>query len=364
MRSQLERSMQRRGAAGEHRRRARPRRAQARATPRGAADRVRCGRARDGCRAVDRRSSSPATTVTSLGLPRPAARPASASSQEVRRSTQGSGTARVPVPIALDPDQGYVRGPLVVSGSTLALAAYDHDGATFTYPPSRIVRVDTGTFREEGRTDLKAEILSIADGDGARWVVTRNPAPANGLPDAFLKRIGADGAVVSKLLPAGSDPVGDVAVGAGSVWIPVRDGVLRYDTATGQFVAKTALAAADTRAVAVANGTVSVTDGEPTAHPCRSESLSGRRRRARGAGRNRRRLLGPDPCRLLHVGSEPTPTLLPVGFAPTSVAALEPPGLGRGNRQRIARGGVGRRDHDPLHRRARRRPRRVVRMGE
>ena len=150
--------------------------------------------------------------------------------------TQGAGTGRAAVPIALDPDQGYVRGPLVVSGSTLSLAAYDHDGVTFTYPPSRIVRVDTGTFREEGRTDLKAEILSIADGDGARWVVTRNPAPANGLPDAFLKRIGADGALVSKLLPPGSDPVGNVAVGAGSVWIPVRDGVLRYDAATAQFV--------------------------------------------------------------------------------------------------------------------------------
>ena len=110
--------------------------------------------------------------------------------------TPDTGTARAPVPIALDPDQGYVRGPLVVSGSTLSLAAYDHDGDSFTYPPSRIVQLDDRTFHEDGRTDLKAEILSIADGEGARWVVTRNPKPTNGLPDAFLKRIGADGAIV------------------------------------------------------------------------------------------------------------------------------------------------------------------------
>ena len=58
-----------------------------------------------------------------------------------------------PVPIALDADQGYVRGPLVVSGSTLSLAAYDHDGDSFTYPPSRIVQLDDRTFHENGRTE-------------------------------------------------------------------------------------------------------------------------------------------------------------------------------------------------------------------
>ena len=175
--------------------------------------------------------------------------------------TPKAGVARAPVPIALDPDQGYVRGPLVVSGSTLSLAAYDHHGDSYSFPPSRIVRLDSRTFREQGRTDLRAEILSIADADGARWLVTRNPEPPNGLPDAFLKRIGADGAVVSKLLPFGSDPVGDVVVGAGLVWIPVRDGVLRYDAATTQFVSKTPLPAADRRDVAIVNGSVVVSDG-------------------------------------------------------------------------------------------------------
>ncbi|MEX1006907.1 MAG: hypothetical protein WD271_03585 [Acidimicrobiia bacterium] len=174
--------------------------------------------------------------------------------------TPKAGTARTPVPVTLDPDQGYVRGPLVVSGSTLSLAAYDHDRDSFTYPPSRIVRLDDRTFREEGRTDLKAEILSIANGDGgARWVVTRNPAPPNGLPDTFLKRIGADGAVVSTLLPPGTDPVGEVVAGSGAVWIPVRDGVLRYDAATARLTARIDLSPTDTRAVAVGSGVISVT---------------------------------------------------------------------------------------------------------
>ena len=230
------------------------------ASPTSARDAARCGDIEVGAlargagrRAVDRGRARPRRRPGRARAPRPAG----ASITGAGAVTPKAGVARAPVPIALDPDQGYVRGPLVVSGSTLSLAAYDHDGDSFSFPPSRIVRLDSRTFREQGRTDLRAEILSIADGDGARWVVTRNPEPPNGLPDAFLKRIGADGAVVSKLLPFGSDPVGDVAVGAGCVWIPVRDGVLRYDAATTAVRRpRLALPAADRRAVAVVNGSV------------------------------------------------------------------------------------------------------------
>jgi hypothetical protein len=181
--------------------------------------------------------------------------------------TPKAGTATTPVPVTLDPDEGYLRGPLLVSGATLALAAYDHDGEGFTYPPSRIVQLDTRTFQLEGQTNLKAEILSIANGDGgARWVVTRNPPPKPvGLPDAFLKRIAADGTVVSTLLPFGTDVVGDVVAGAGSVWIPTRDGVLRYDPATARLSSRIELAPADRRSVGFANGLVWVTTTGPGA---------------------------------------------------------------------------------------------------
>ena len=148
-----------------------------------------------------------------------------------------------------------------MSGSTLSLAAYDHSGDSFTYPPSRIVQLDDRTFHENGRTNLQAEILSIADGDGARWVVTRNPAPANGLPDAFLKRIGADGAVISTLLPPGTDVVGPVAVGPDGVWVPVRDGVLRYDPAADRVVSRVDLPSAGARWVVISGDASFATDG-------------------------------------------------------------------------------------------------------
>jgi hypothetical protein len=162
-----------------------------------------------------------------------------------------SGSSRAAVPIALDPDQGYIRGPLHVTGSTLSFAAYDRDGSSFRFPPSRIVRVDSRSGHEQGRVDLRAEVLSVADGEGARWALTRNPAPASGLPDAFLKRITADGEVTSVLLPPGSNPVGPIVVGQGAVWVPLRDAVLRYDAATARATNRYALPPADTRSVAV-----------------------------------------------------------------------------------------------------------------
>jgi hypothetical protein len=177
-------------------------------------------------------------------------------------ATRPHATTSAPVPITLEPDQGYVRGPLALTGDILSLAAYDHSGSTFTFPPSRIVLIDTRSYTEESRTDLKAEIMSIADGEGARWVVTRNQKPASGLPDAFLKRIGTDGTVRSALLPFGTDPVGPVVVGRGSVWIPVRDGVLRADPATGRVVERVELAPASSRAVVVAGGATWATDGD------------------------------------------------------------------------------------------------------
>jgi hypothetical protein len=176
--------------------------------------------------------------------------------------TPASGVSRAAVPVTLDPDQGYVRGPLFVTGSTLSVAAYDRAGGSFRFPPSRIVSVDRGTAREEGRVDLKAEVLSVADGAGARWALTRNPRPASGLPDAFLKRITAGGQVTSVLLPPGSDPAGPIVVGQGAVWIPLRDAVLRYDAATARYMSRYALSSADVRSVAITDHVVATDRGD------------------------------------------------------------------------------------------------------
>ena len=236
------------------------------------------------------------------------------------------GTPSTPVPVTLDPDPGYVRGPLLVTGDTLSLAGYDRSGSTFGFPPSRLVRLDTRSFREDSRTDLRAEILSMTDGEGARWVVTRNQPPADGLPDAFLKRIAADGTVVSTLLPNGSDPVGPVAAGGGSVWIPVRDGVLRIDPSTAQVVDHVSLAPANARSVVVGSDAVWATDG----HVVRAVSGD-----AAGVGSIAR---GTAVGLVLDGTGAPTPLVvddatgraylgdlaMPNGFSPTRAAAAGP----------------------------------------
>jgi hypothetical protein len=227
------------------------------------------------------------------------------------------------VPIALVPDQGYVRGPLALTGDMLSLAAYDHNGNTFAFPPSRIVRIDTRSYTEESRTDLKAEILSIADGEGARWVVTRNQKPVNGLPDAFLKRIGPDGAVGSKLLPFGTDPVGPVVAGRGNVWIPVRDGVLRVDPATARVVEHIQLAPASSRAVVVAGGATWATDGDRGIRAVDGEE-SGAQAPVRGTAIGLVSGAVPTPLIVDATGRASLGALaLPAGFSATRVATAD-----------------------------------------
>jgi hypothetical protein len=179
-----------------------------------------------------------------------------------------AGTTVLPKPAALDPDPGYVRGPLLVGASALSLAAYDHSAnGAFTFPPSRIVRVDGDQVLD--RVDLKAEILSITDGEGARWAVTENPPTLDGtVPQTFLKRIVGNVVAPSQQLPPGSEPVGPVAAVGGAVWVPVRDGVLQFDPATAELVRHIDLAPAATRTIARIGKAASayVTDGGVIRH--------------------------------------------------------------------------------------------------
>jgi hypothetical protein len=174
-----------------------------------------------------------------------------------------AGAVVVPRAVALAADEGYLRGPLYVGSSALSLAAYDRAAnGTFTFPPSRILRLDGTQLLD--RVDLQAEVLSITDGEGARWAVTENPPTRDGtMPQTFLKRITANTVANSQLLPAGSEPVGSVAAVGGAVWVPVRDGVLQFDPASGKFLRHVDLAPASTRAVAlVGKGAYAyVTDG-------------------------------------------------------------------------------------------------------
>ena len=173
------------------------------------------------------------------------------------------GVHRVAVtPVHLATDQGYVRSPLVLSGNHVESAAYDRSGTSYTFPPSRIVRVDVdGTVVD--RVDLLGEILSLADGEGARWALTHDKTVLGpNDPEFRVKRIGPDGSIASNPVPPGEHPVGRIVAGGGGVWVPVRDGVLRFDSVTGVFAAKVALTTTtDRREVAALGKSVSVTDG-------------------------------------------------------------------------------------------------------
>ena len=189
-------------------------------------------------------------------------------------------------PLLVTPDTGYVRPPLLPSGDTVAVAAYDRTETGFSVPPSRIVRVATSDGGVRDRVDLEGEIVALADGEGARWALTRDQVvkgPAD--PRFRVKRIAGDGTVASHPVPPGEEPSGTIAAGGGGVWLPVRDGVLRFDLTSGAFAAKIPLAPAERRAIAVGGKAAYVSDGvavlrlDPTTDAA-TEAEQPRRRRA------------------------------------------------------------------------------------
>jgi hypothetical protein len=171
-------------------------------------------------------------------------------------TTRGEPAALRAVP--LDRDVGLLSPPLVAGRADLSVASYDRGPAGSA--ASHIVQI-RGDHVDDVVT-LKAHVLSMADGEGARWAVTQNLVPTGGtVPDAFLKRIGADDQPVSKPLAVDAEPVGPVVVGVGMVWVPVRDGVLQYSTDL-RLLRTLPLPAAQHRAVAVVGTDVVVTDGD------------------------------------------------------------------------------------------------------
>ncbi|HLM18066.1 MAG TPA: hypothetical protein VK549_09620 [Acidimicrobiia bacterium] len=169
----------------------------------------------------------------------------------------GAGTHRAPTVVALDRDAHLLRSPVLVGATAISVASYDPgaDGAAL----SHVVRIEGSHVRDI--VDFKARIVSIAEGEGARWALTQNlGATGSKVPDAFLKRISATGDPISTQLPVNADPVGPITAVGGAVWIPVRDGVLQYD-ANGTFIRKVTLAVASHRWIAQVGKLAYVTDG-------------------------------------------------------------------------------------------------------
>jgi hypothetical protein len=174
-----------------------------------------------------------------------------------------AGRAATVAPLALSTDEGYVRGPLVATGDLVTAAAYHPDGDSFTYPPSAIIRFDSASGHVADRVDLQGEIEALSEGEGARFAQTRDKTVTGPLDPQFrVKRITPDDNHVSNPIPPPNQPAGPLVAGGGAVWVPVTDGVLRFDPASGAFAGKTALAASDRRGVALlGKGAAYVTDG-------------------------------------------------------------------------------------------------------
>lgn len=171
----------------------------------------------------------------------------------------GAGRVVTPTRVALDVGGRPLRPPMLVGATALSTASYDGiEGVD----PSHVVRIDGDHVVDT--VDLKARVLSFAEGEGARWVLTRNNRATGGtVPDTFLKRIDAAGATISIVLPTNTVPVGPIAAVSGAVWVPVRDGVLRVDPNSFDVnhVQHFSLPAADSRWVAQVGKLAYVTDG-------------------------------------------------------------------------------------------------------
>jgi hypothetical protein len=179
------------------------------------------------------------------------------------RSTGRAATVR-PLPLSPSTAESYVRGPLTAAGDLVTATAYHPDGAGFTYPPSAIVRFDGATGRVTDRVDLQGEVEALSDGEGARFAQTRDKTVTGPQdPEFRVKRITADDNHVSNPIPPPNHPAGTLVAGGGAVWVPVTDGVLRFDAVSGAYAGKVALpTATDRRGVALlGKGFAYVTDG-------------------------------------------------------------------------------------------------------
>ena len=177
---------------------------------------------------------------------------------------RAAGRGATVAPITLSTAEGYLRGPLQATGDLVTATAYNPSGNTFTFPPSAIVRFTAGTGQVTDRVDLQGEIQALSDGEGARFAQTRDKTVTGPQdPEFRVKRITADDQHVSNPIPPPNHPAGPIVAGGGAVWVPVTDGVLRFDPATGAYEGKVPLPTVTFRRgiALLGKGAAYVTDG-------------------------------------------------------------------------------------------------------
>jgi hypothetical protein len=146
------------------------------------------------------------------------------------RVTGDRGKIVIPQRVRLDRDVGLLRAPMLVGSTSLSVASDNPDGGS----ASHLVRVDGSHVVDV--VDFKARVLALAEGEGARWALTRNLQPTGAaVPDTFLKRVTGPGEPESVQLLPGTDPSGRLVAAGGGVWVPTHDGSILYFTPDGKF---------------------------------------------------------------------------------------------------------------------------------
>lgn len=173
-----------------------------------------------------------------------------------------SGTPAAATPLVPTVYPGYLPGPVLAVDDMVVTAAHDRNGATYTEFPSRVVTIVPASGAVTTLAELEGTVLSLAEGEGALWAVTRDQSIDMDQVEYRVKRVTTANELPGTMpIPPGRVPAGDVIAGSGSVWVPVRDGVLVYDPATGALTETIDLPVQDRRGLAILGDAVYVTDG-------------------------------------------------------------------------------------------------------
>jgi hypothetical protein len=155
----------------------------------------------------------------------------------------------VPVSTVSVPGDVPVEGFLGFVGGTLWLAGQSADRSALT---SEVFPLDGSV----SGLQVSGLPLGFAEGEGARWVYVRevqNPDQQYRL----LRFTNNDAApaepptVQNNPVPVDGQPAGPLVVGNGGVWIPLRNGVARMDTHTGELVTTIPLPFQQSRSVVI-----------------------------------------------------------------------------------------------------------------
>ena len=246
-------------------------------------------------------------------------------------SVTDGGRLVTPKRVTLDVATQLLRPPLLVGATVLSVASYapGPEGNV----PSHVVRVDGAHVVDI--VNLKARILSIAEGEGARWALTQNLSTTGGrLPDVFLKRITGAGEPASSNsrttpIPSGRLPRSGARCGYRCATACYQFDVNGERCATSRSLTPTPAgwrrSASSPQSPTATRSGASIPDRRQSDTTASGPRSSGSGRRLRGTRAAARRGRRHDNARVAGASRAERPVrvtaVLPDGFTPTGLAA-------------------------------------------